>query len=248
MPPEYFDEENPQPQSAEISVDQAAGNSDVEDAAAEIAGEAPVVQEHAVAAALERDKENQPANSPTADATKLDDFGTPFDPAKHTGSKLKNGAWRERKKLVTPPKKDAAKTVAAMGAENSAKAAGSVAADMLIGSMQMMFGGEWAARTKAQAGFDEREFMREAFGNYAVAKQWTDIPPGVALSCALMGYFCARFQMPETRSRFQRFKTWLALRIAARKLRAEFKKRGVAAIVEIKDGVLLVDGKPRGEK
>lgn len=223
------------------------GNEAADDIAGQIAAQAPQVQEHAVNAAKEKEALNAPA--PVA-GTKLDDMGVAFDPAKHTGSKLKSGAWREKKSTLGMPRKSAkpVDVSAVTDAANNARAAGSAAAAMLTGSMTMMMGSEWQPRTERDAGFDEQKFLSQAFGDYFVAKNISDIPPGAALSMALLMYFTSRSTMPQTRSKLQRFKSWIGIRLAARKIRKEFKSRGIVARVEIVDGVLHVDGKEHGKE
>lgn len=215
---------------------------DAEKHAAEIAAQSPEIQQHAIDEA-ERQKREADAQIPT------DSKGVKFDASKHTGTKLKSGEWRMKRggsTLATPREKKSSPvsgTVLTADQIQQSRAAGAAAAAMMFSSCTMLFGDEWQPRPEKDCGFDERNLMGQAFGDYFVAKGISDFPPGVTLAFLTLGYVAARFQMPKTRSKLQKFKSWLALRVAARKLRAEFKKRNIVARVEIKDGVLLVDGK-----
>lgn len=215
---------------------------DAEQHAAEIAAQSPDVQQHAIDEA-ERQRKEADAQIP------VDSKGTKFDAAKHTGTKLKSGEWRMKRGASTLAAPRTKKTEAITGTVLSAdqiaqsRAAGAAAAAMMFSSCTMLFGDEWQPRSEKECGFDEKNLMGQAFGDYFVAKGVTDFPPGVTLAFMTLGYITARFSMPKTRSKLSRFKSWLALRIAKRKLIKEFKKRGIIANVEIKDGVLLVDGK-----
>lgn len=232
MGKDYFDES--QSTAGEVSADVAA-------AADLIADQAPEVQRHAI-------ESHQQAEAANVASVEKDASGVPFDASKHTGSKLKSGAWREKKSRLAPAaKKTAAKETVSVDMEANARAAGAAAAGMMFGTCTMIMGGEWQPRTKAVAGYDENDVMGKAFGDYFVAKGITDFPPGITLAVMCLGYFTARLQMPETKSRFQRLKYWFGIRMAARKLRKEFAKRGIVARVEIRDGQLLVDGKPPAE-
>jgi len=215
---------------------------DVAAHADEIAQASPEVQQHAI------DEHARQESTTQAEAEK-DINGTAFDAKLHTGSKLKSGEWRKRKSVLgtpTPKKTADAKTGTVMTAdqEGASRAAGAAAASMMFSSMTMLMGDEWHPRTEKAAGFDENKLMGQAFGDYFVAKGVTDFPPGVTLSFMMLGYISARMQMPKTRSKMQTFKTWCGIRYAAYKLKKEFKKKGIVAVVEIRDGVLTVDGKP----
>lgn len=250
MPPFNLDSEET---SQQPPPGNSSGNGETKSHAEEIANESPEVQQHAVDAALAKETANSPpTESASGAAPKVDKAGVAFDAAKHTGTLLKSGNWRERKSTISAPKKSAktsaAEVVATATNENKARAAAAVSVQMLTGTMTQFFGAEWQCRTKAEAGFDERDFMVESWGDYFVHKGIDDIPPGAAFGLSLINYFGTRAMMPETKKKVGRIKTWIALRLAKRALKKEFKKRNIMALVEIKDGVLLVDGKPRGEK
>lgn len=216
----------------------------VEDHAAAIAEQAPAIQQHAIDEA-ERQRTETDSQIP------VDSKGVKFDPKIHTGSKLKSGEWRMRKGASSLGKPSAKKSTEAktgeliLTAEQEGKArmAGAAAASMMFASLTQFFGDEWQPRSEREAGFDERKLMSDAFGDYFVAKNISDFPPGITLAFVTMGYFCARLNMPKTKEKVSRFKTWIALRIAKRKLKKEFAKAGIVARVEIKEGVLMVNGK-----
>lgn len=217
----------------------------VEEHAESIANASPEIQQHAIDEAA-RKKAEEDASIPR------DDHGEPFDPKRHTGSKLKNGHWRLKKgqSELKAPKKNSAATgnggtlVMSEAQEAQSRMAGAAAAAMMFSSLTMLMGDEWQPRTEKEAGFDEQKLMSNAFGDYFVSKNVTDFPPGVTLSFVLLGYVAARMSMPKTRTKMQKFKTWAALKFAAYKLKKEFKKAGIVAKVEIIDGVLTVDGDP----
>lgn len=236
---------------------------DLAAAAENLADNMPPPQEHAIAAASEGE-ESPTAEISTAPAhqnggtsappssTKTDKFGVPFDPEKHTGSLLKSGHWREKKAKAAPAsqlnipggKKPAAtaaqKSTALTPEEKNARAlnAGRVAASVQFQIGQMFGGKEFAPDSP-----EELDFYSKAWADYLVTKETPDLPPGVVLLGMLVAYPASRANRPETAAKISRARSWLALRITAWKLKREYKKRGIVARVEIKDGVLLVDGK-----
>lgn len=230
-------DENSAPKTGEVSAPGADQH------AQEIANASPEVQQHAIDEAARQSAASE-AEIP------VDSKGVKFDSKIHTGSKLKSGEWRTRKTASTlnVPKKSKAQSgggelVMTELQEQKARMAGAAAASMMFASLTQFFGDEWQPRTEKEAGFDERKLMGDAFGDYFVAKNISDFPPGVTLAFVTLGYFCARLNMPKTKEKVSTFKTWCALRYARYKLKKEFKKQGIVARVEIKDGVLTVNGK-----
>jgi hypothetical protein len=69
--------------------------------------------------------------------------------------------------------------------------------------------------------------LEHAFGEYFVAKQWGDLPPGLALCAALAMYTLPRFAMPNTKTRLQKFKEWAARKYGAWKGARLARRRGV---------------------
>lgn len=212
--------------------------------AEEISSRMPEPSEHALSQMDETGGEETPA-APQENAPNVDDFGTVFDPEKHTGTKLKNGRWRERKKsTVAAPRSK--KTAAApqpsaadlKKAENEAqcRAAGVVAAGAMFMLCRGVMGEEWTPTA------DEVEMQNANWGNYFVAKGINDIPPGAALFMGCMAYAAPRFTKPKTQAKLGAARNWIALRVARWKIRKELKKRGIAAEVTIRDGDVFING------
>lgn len=210
--------------------------------AEEISSQMPEPSEHA----LSQMDETKIDEKPSQQNVPVDDFGTPFNPEIHTGSKLKNGRWRERKKstVATPRKKASANATTQTSpqdikrAENEAqcRAAGVVAAGAMFMLCRGIFGEEWTPTN------DEIEMQNQNWGNYFVAKGISDIPPGLALCMGIAAYAAPRFTKPKTQAKLDAVKTWLTLRIARWKIRRELKKRGIAAEVSIRDGEIFING------
>jgi hypothetical protein len=78
-------------------------------------------------------------------------------------------------------------------------------------------------------GMDDAEFLNKAYTDYFQAKGVTDIPPGVALTAALMCYVAPRFRLPETQSRTKKFALWISEKWA------KFRNRKNAAHVVSRD-------------
>jgi hypothetical protein len=233
----------------------AAGNSPgmspgAEDHADELMSAAPDVQAHVI----QQQQADAAATTSTENSAtaKLDKFGVAFDASKHTGSLLKNGGWRERKisgsTLAKPNKKKAAASAEATSdLDAQSMAAGAAAANSFFAVSTMMFGAEWQPLPKSQIGYDELELMSKSFGDYFKAKGVTDFPPGATLAMVMIGAIGMRMQMPETKKKMGGVRNWFGLRFAKWKVKREFKKRGIAARVEIRNGELLFDGKKESE-
>ena len=115
----------------------------------------------------------------------------------------------------THPKVDAQLTFAA-----------NTAAEIYIQSGVLIFGGEWLPDPARM----EREQLVMAFEQYFLAKGVVDIPPGVALAIALLGYAAPRFYLPQTQSRVQIAWIWLRSKFARKKddaTRAYFRSNGM---------------------
>lgn len=214
--------------------------------AEQIASQMPQPSEHALSQMEETEASGggESTETATAPASNTDDFGTVFDAMKHTGIKLKNGAWRERKKsTVAAPrkKKDAAPQPSAADlkkAENEAqcRGAGIVAAGTMFMLCRGIMGDEW------QPTADEVAMQNEAWGNYFVAKGVSDVPPGMALALGIGAYVAPRLTKPKTQQKLGAAKTWVALRFARWKIRRELKKRGITATVTIENGGIFING------
>lgn len=210
--------------------------------AEEISSQMPEPSEHALSQMDETSGEETSA-APQGEAPNVDDFGTVFDPEKHTGTKLKNGRWRERKKsTVAAPR--GKKNEAPIGqssaiqadANAEAMATGQVIATMFLGACQSLGGEEWEPTKQ------ERDFQTSAWQAYCVAKGVKELSPGLALMVAIGSYAAPRFAKPKTSAKLGAVKTWFALRIARMKIRSELKKRGIKAEVTIRDGDIYING------
>jgi len=100
-----------------------------------------------------------------------------------------------------------------------ARATGDAAANALIMLGVVVGGDEWHPQKNEEYGVDEKQSLSVAFGDYFEAKELTDIPPGVALTIAISAYMLPRFTMPKTQTRMQRFKEYIATKIAKRRMR-----------------------------
>lgn len=182
---------------------------------------------------------NKPAIEAQADATATkikdakgnkDSFGTVFDPALHAvnveGAPSRTPLGKFRKKRGTSSVSTTSKAlVAAQQTEQqkqAARAAGQLAADMMIGSCVTLLGEEWVPVTtgvdkKAEpVKFDEHSNLRRSFADYFEAKNIRDFPPGIALSIAMTSYIMPRvIGGKETKSRLAKAKVWIAEKYAA---------------------------------
>ena len=152
-------------------------------------------------------------------STETDADGITFDPELHATD-------REGKPSLTPlgkfrKKRGASKVATKSDAvkkaqdENAARAAGVLAADMMIIGCVNLLGPEWAPIGKegeqAPVEFNEHDNLRRAFGDYFVARNISDFPPGIALTMALSSYAIPRFVGgKETKTRLAKVKIWFA--------------------------------------
>lgn len=213
-------------------------------AGADLLGQMSDVSEHAIA-------QHENATAEAAANVEKDDFGTPFDPAIHTGTKLKSGKWREKKNPGGRPgsiigkssRQKTAETTATASTgidETAARAAGIAVAHTIVNVCSVAISKEWNFKKEP----DEQAMLEKAWGDYFVAKNITEFPPGVALVMAMGAYAAPRFTMPETQQKAGKVKTWLALRVTKWKVKKELRKRGIDAKVTIANGEILVNGDP----
>lgn len=230
------------PDDFNLDGDETAAN-----AADSIMESAPVADEALIATSAPADNPEAIPQSP-APSEDTDAAGERWDAAKHSSNKEKTskGLWRKRRGVSSGSRVNKPDTALVdqakerQAAEARARAAGITAAHSIF-LLGTAFGGEeWKPREQP---ISERAMMEEAWSNYFVAKGVTDFPPGVALCMALCMYAAPRFTMPQTQERARGIKQWIALRIARRKLKKELKKRGIVAEVEIRDGVIFLDGR-----
>lgn len=142
--------------------------------------------------------------------------GTPFDPAKHVRAKhSRTGCWMPRRQPAAGRAESAAPASGSFVAPDAPaapppapadqfEAAGAAATAALIAVGVTAFGDEWIPRK------GEPENLQGAFAAYFRAKGVADVPPGLALAIAVLGYAGPRFTQPETLTRLQKFKLWLA--------------------------------------
>jgi hypothetical protein len=199
--------------------------------AATLVSEQPDVQPHAI---------EQAESVRASDATK-DKYGNAFDSKIHatnadgTPRKTVRGAWalkrgNKGKSAPAPTSNGIVLPGATSGAsakEQEARAAGAGAANLLLALSVGLGGQEWQPRYDEKTGQNEKLMLEHAFGEYFVSKQWGDLPPGLALCAALSMYALPRFAMPQTRTRFQKFKEWSASKYGAWKARRMARRRGV---------------------
>lgn len=223
----------------------AGGDStaDLGSIASELASTMPEVQQHAV--------EQAAAAARAQEAAPTDRAGVRFDPALHDagqdgkGLLTARGTWRmKRGRKPGTPASNKGVTGSTMGTPTTPgtpaanqptpaqiaqnRAAGVAAAEMLFGVGQVIGGEEWAPMKNEKIGLDERAMMHDAFGNYFVATNRKDIPPGAALGFAMIAYIAPRFAMPKTQARFGAIKQKLVQWWINRKLR----KQGLTADVK----------------
>ncbi len=168
----------------------------------------------------------------TSNAGESDASGAKFDPAIHSADKdgkgilNASGIWRKkRKSKVASGEKAAAPTVLAPGEtapmteqqKAQARMAGVAAAHATFMAGRMFGGDEWIPIVRTvdtadgkKASMDERAMIEGAYGDYFIATNKADFPPGVALFMALAMYATPRFTMPVTKSRIQSIKEWAA--------------------------------------
>lgn len=205
---------------------------------ADLASSMPDVQEHAIAQAQ---REQQAVESAPTDKS-----GAHFDPSVHVtgpgGKGVLNtrGLWSAKRGRkagarqnaqsaatvstlgVTPQSGQSGQTAqqtALMQQQAQSAMAGAAAAEMLFIAGRAIGGEEWAPMENKALGMDERALMRDAFGEYFKAKGQVDIPPGVALTFAILIYAGPRFAMPKTQSRLTRVKNYIVGWWMRRKLR-----------------------------
>lgn len=73
---------------------------------------------------------------------------------------------------------------------------------------------------------NELQTLEMAFGDYFLAKNIEDLPPGWALAGALSMYYLPRLQMPATQERAKGFIAWCKAKYASWKMR----KTGLRAV------------------
>lgn len=137
-----------------------------------------------------------------------------------TKSTLNTGSAQKHQETIDPQK--------AVKAQQ--RMAGNAAANTLITLGVVMGGEEWQPMKSEEHGIDEKMTLEMAFSDYFEAKNMDDIPAGVALSIAVMGYALPRFTMPKTQQRSKTMwgkvkKWWINRKLKKHNLKAEEIKK-----------------------
>lgn len=192
----------------------ASAVADVSQIAGTLMQAAPDVQPAAI-------REHQ--NQAKAESTK-DRDGVSFDETIHArGSdgkpqKTAAGTWakrRGRKAGGAAKPANVAGSVLAGGGQAmvdsgaAARTAGAQAANLLVALGMMIGGDEWAPIVIPDKGIDEGANLQKAFGDYFVATNRKDLPPGVVLSFVVLAYAAPRCFRPTTRERLGLAKAWI---------------------------------------
>lgn len=183
---------------------------------ATLMSEQPEVQQHAI---------DQAQAEALAQAGQ-DSNGEVFNPGVHAanadGSPRKTAAGafakkRGRKAGSTSTAQGAPKLTIPGGAgitqdqltkQQLARKGGAGAANLVMAACIGLGGDEWRPRLDVKIGMDEKAMLEGVFGDYFVATEKTDLPPGWALVAGLAMYALPRFGMPKTQSRLARVKNW----------------------------------------
>ena len=177
------------------------------------------MQEHAI------EQESLNENEKLAQYSHLKDVqGNSFDPAIHKVNKAGEPTVSPRGSLIKKPgRKPTANSASGSrtssvvgGVQNvttnqqnekmQARAAGMMAANLMLQIGIVAGGEEWHPRYDEQTGLNEKGMLEQAFGDYFEATGKTDIPPGMALTVAIGAYALPRFTMPKTQSRLSKLK------------------------------------------
>lgn len=220
-------------QTAESSVGSVTPEStppvaDMATLAGALIAEQPAVQEHAIAQAQSEAEANKDKDS----------AGEPFNAAVHAtnadGSPRKNANGTYAKKRgrksgsAAPNTTGPAKIVIPGGAgvtqtqlnqEQLARKGGAGAANLVMALCIGLCGEEWHPRQDAKLGLDEKAMLEAGFGDYFVATNRADLPPGWALVACMAMYALPRFGMPKTQTRLQKVKNWCGAKIVQFKAR-----------------------------
>jgi len=200
-------------------------------------GEKPAVSEHAIAA-----HEAEQAASAGKDKS-----GNSFNPAIHAtnadGSPRLtiggNYALKRGKKAANATNAGAQPAKSVKGVvipggppqatvkEQAARLGGAQAANLGIMLLVALGGDEFHPRKDEKVGLDEKRMLEETTGDFFVANDWEDLPPGLALICAWGMFVLPRFTMPKTQTRVQRLKAWIGSKIGAWRANRRAKRRGV---------------------
>ena len=158
----------------------------------------------------EQTNSTTPASASNPNGWPLDGRGNAYNPETHEVSASTGKAIKKRrgtKSSVGAPDKNTNQPQAQAVTTNEQKAAanGMMAALATFAALQGIFGEEFKPRADSDLG-DEFQYLSGAYGNYFLAKGFSDIPAGWALAIAVGSIAAPRFAMPKTKSKLQRLK------------------------------------------
>ncbi len=181
--------------------------------------ETPEVSENAVSESLKEEQEREQKFRQYTDRQ-----GMPFDPEIHSMNADGEPILTPTGKLKRKPGRKGGSQVGAPGKSRSAvyhapdyKTSAKHTVEALLTVSIMLGGEEWKPIYNKERGIDEQGNLEHSFERYFEAKGIADIPPGVALSIALLGYAAPRFYQPKTKSKFQRAWNWIKSKYPSKK-------------------------------
>ena len=165
-------------------------------------------------------------DTPSDTVPDTDSDGKFFDPEQHavtadgTPKRTQAGRWAKKRGRKsgstvggqTGPSEDQRAAMSGSATHQTGKAA----AAMLI-TCGMLVSDEFQPTRDHASGVDERLMLESAFAEYFAAKDIDDIPPGVALSFAILAYIGPRLTQPKTQSRSKQFGNWIGQKWLKRK-------------------------------
>ena len=145
----------------------------------------------------------------------VDSTGATFDPEIHATdkdgnpSKTPKGKFRKKrqtaKSVIAQQSRELEALKEKQAADKKARDAATVAVTLSLHTAVMMLGEEWKADP------DERVALDSAAGDYFVAKDINDFPPGIALSIVCFSFAAKRIATgKETQTKIGRAKYWVS--------------------------------------
>ena len=170
----------------------------------------PDISEHVINQEL--DNKNKTKNIDGFDPTihQIDENGQPL--LTPTGRFKKKRAPRKSPgpSTISKTTDDAIAQKSSQNIELQCRVCGKYAANAMFTAGYMIGGDEFEPTVDSDTGLDERQLIESAFGDYFVAKNISDFPPGITLCLAISAYILPRLAKPKTRSRLGRVKNWLS--------------------------------------